>query len=59
MAKVHLEGEIHLNVKIFQAQLEKHDKVKRSLKKVYRILVKEGLDRFKKETLIVRARVNS
>lgn len=52
MAKVQLdlEDEIHLDVKIFQAKLEKHDKIRRSLKEVYGILVKKGLDCLKKET---------
>ena len=52
MAKVQLdlEEEVHLDVKIFHAQLEKQDKVKRSLKDVYGILVKKGLECFKKET---------
>lgn len=52
MAKVQLdlEEDVHLDVKIFQAKLEKKEKVKRSLKEVYGILVKKGLECFKKET---------
>jgi hypothetical protein len=50
MAKVQIEieEELHLDIKIHHAKLEKESKVKRSLKMTYQDLVKLGLECIKK-----------
>ncbi len=52
MAKVQIdvEDELHLDVKILHAKLEKERKVKQSLRQTYQELVKKGLECLKKET---------
>ena len=52
MAKVQLdiEEELHLDIKILHAKIEKETKVKRSLRQTYQDLVKKGLECMKKET---------
>ena len=51
MAKVQLdlENEVHLDVKSYQVELERKDKKRLSLKEVYAIVVKKGLEAIKKE----------
>lgn len=52
MAKVQIdiEEELHLDIKILHAKIEKETKVKRSLRQTYQELVKKGLECIKKET---------
>ncbi len=52
MTKVQLDidEEIHLDVKILHAQIEKRDKTKKSLKETYKVLIAKGLEATKKET---------
>ena len=51
MAKVQIdiEEEIHLDIKILHAKIEKETKIKRSLRQTYQELVKKGLECIKKE----------
>jgi|GEM_PF-5928983 len=51
MAKVQIEIEedLHLDIKILHAEIEKQTKVRRSLKVTYQYLVKKGLECLKKE----------
>jgi hypothetical protein len=51
MAKVQIdiEEELHLDIKILHAKLEKETKKKKSLRETYQMLVKKGLESFKKE----------
>jgi len=51
MAKVQIdvEEDLHYDVKILHAKIEKENKVKRSLRQTYQELVKKGLECIKKE----------
>lgn len=51
MTKVQLDidEEVHLDVKILHAQIEKRDKKKKSLKETYKVLISKGLESLKKE----------
>jgi hypothetical protein len=51
MAKVQIEveEELHLDIKILHANLEKETKKKESLRSTYAMLVKKGMECLKKE----------